>query len=87
MYRTEYFYLKMEAQPASETFCTMQENNMNRHKSKDRVVSVHARKAYRRIRTYVITHSLSSILDEDEWSVSRPGRFILRVKAPGIHRK
>jgi hypothetical protein len=30
-------------------------------------------------------HSLTSALDGGEWSVSRPGRFIPRERAPGTH--
>jgi hypothetical protein len=28
---------------------------------------------------------LTSVLDGDEWSASRPGRFILEERAPGTH--
>jgi hypothetical protein len=31
------------------------------------------------------TYSLTSALDGDEWSASRPGRFIARESAPGTH--
>jgi len=34
---------------------------------------------------YRSTHSLTSTLDGGEWSASRPGRFNLRERAPGIH--
>jgi hypothetical protein len=34
---------------------------------------------------YSSTHSLSSALDEGEWSVSRPGRFNCMGRAPGTH--
>jgi hypothetical protein len=34
---------------------------------------------------YSSTHSLTSALHGDEWSVSRPGRFIPRERAPGTH--
>jgi hypothetical protein len=30
-------------------------------------------------------HSLTSALDGGEWSVSRPGRFTPKERAPGIH--
>jgi hypothetical protein len=31
------------------------------------------------------THYLTSALDGDEWSASRPGRFTLKERAPGTH--
>jgi hypothetical protein len=31
------------------------------------------------------TYSLTSVLDGGEWSVSLPGRFTSREKAPGTH--
>jgi hypothetical protein len=34
---------------------------------------------------YSSTHSLTSALDGGEWSVSRPGRFIPRERASGVH--
>jgi len=34
---------------------------------------------------YSSTYSLTSALDEGEWSASRPGRFITRERAPGTH--
>jgi hypothetical protein len=34
---------------------------------------------------YSFTHSLTSALDEGEWSASRPCRFIHRVRPPVIH--
>jgi hypothetical protein len=34
---------------------------------------------------YSSTHSLTSALDEDEWSASRPGRFTPRERAPGTY--
>jgi hypothetical protein len=34
---------------------------------------------------YSSMHSLTSALDGGEWSASRPGRFISRERAPGIH--
>jgi hypothetical protein len=34
---------------------------------------------------YGSTHSLTSALDGGEWSVSRPGRFTPRERAPGTH--
>jgi hypothetical protein len=34
---------------------------------------------------YRYTHSLTSVLDGGEWPASRPGRFTLRGKTPGIH--
>jgi hypothetical protein len=34
---------------------------------------------------YSSTHSLTSALDEYEWSTSRAGRFTPRVRAPGTH--
>jgi hypothetical protein len=34
---------------------------------------------------YSSTHSLTSALDGDEWSASRPGRFTTREGAHGIH--
>jgi len=34
---------------------------------------------------YSSTHSLTSALDGGEWSVSRPGHFTLRERAPGTH--
>jgi hypothetical protein len=34
---------------------------------------------------YSSTHSLTSVLDGGEWSVSQPGRFTPREKAPGTH--
>jgi hypothetical protein len=34
---------------------------------------------------YSSIHSLTSALDGGEWSASRPGRFIPRERAPGIH--
>jgi hypothetical protein len=34
---------------------------------------------------YNHTHSLTSALDGDEWSASRPGRFIPRERVPGTH--
>jgi hypothetical protein len=34
---------------------------------------------------YSCAHSLTSALDRCEWSASRPGRFIPRDRAPGIH--
>jgi hypothetical protein len=34
---------------------------------------------------YRSTHSLTSALDEGEWSASRPGRFTPRERAPGTH--
>jgi hypothetical protein len=30
-------------------------------------------------------HTLTSALDGGEWSISRPGRFIPRKRAPGTH--
>jgi hypothetical protein len=30
-------------------------------------------------------HSLTSVLDGGEWSVSHPGRFTPRERAPGSH--
>jgi hypothetical protein len=46
----------------------------------------HTMKAYRVLGewSYSSTHSLTSALDGGEWSVSRPGRFTLRDRAPGI---
>jgi hypothetical protein len=32
-----------------------------------------------------IAHSLTSALDGDEWSASRPGRFTPRESDPGTH--
>jgi hypothetical protein len=32
---------------------------------------------------YTSTHSFTSALDGDEWTVSRPGRFILMERAAG----
>jgi hypothetical protein len=34
---------------------------------------------------YVSTYSLTSALDGDEWSASRPGRFTSRERTPGTH--
>jgi hypothetical protein len=34
---------------------------------------------------YSARHSLTSALDEGEWSASRPGRFTPRERAPGTH--
>jgi hypothetical protein len=34
---------------------------------------------------YSFTHSLTSALDGSKWSVSRPGRFTSRERAPGTH--
>jgi hypothetical protein len=34
---------------------------------------------------YSSTHSLTSVLDEGEWSDSRPNHFTPREKAPGAH--
>jgi hypothetical protein len=34
---------------------------------------------------YSSTHCLTSALDGDEWSASRPGRFTPRERAPGTH--
>jgi hypothetical protein len=34
---------------------------------------------------YSSTHSLTSALDGDEWSASRPGRFTPRERARGTH--
>jgi hypothetical protein len=34
---------------------------------------------------YSSTHSLTSTLDEGEWSASRTGRFTSRERAPGAH--
>jgi hypothetical protein len=34
---------------------------------------------------YSSTRSLTSALDEGEWSASRPGRFTPRERAPGTH--
>jgi hypothetical protein len=34
---------------------------------------------------YSSTHSLTSALDGDEWSASRPGRFTPKERAPGTH--
>jgi hypothetical protein len=34
---------------------------------------------------YNSTHSLTSVLDGGEWSVSRPSRFSPRERAPGTH--
>jgi hypothetical protein len=34
---------------------------------------------------YSFTHSLTSALDGGEWSISRPGRFTPRERAPGTH--
>jgi hypothetical protein len=34
---------------------------------------------------YSSTHSLTSALDGDDWSASRPGRFTPRETAPGTH--
>jgi hypothetical protein len=34
---------------------------------------------------YIATHSLTSALDGNEWSASRPGRFTSRERAPGTH--
>jgi hypothetical protein len=34
---------------------------------------------------YSATYPLTSALDGDEWSASRPGRFIPRERAPGTH--
>jgi hypothetical protein len=34
---------------------------------------------------YISTYSLTSTLDGNEWSVSRPARFIPRERAPCIH--
>jgi hypothetical protein len=42
----------------------------------------HAMKAYW---GYSFTHSLTSALDGDEWSASRPGHFTPREIAPGTH--
>jgi hypothetical protein len=56
-------------------------------KDKGKVVPVlflnehHAMKAYEEWR-YSSTHSLTSALDADEWSASRPGRFTPRERAP-----
>jgi len=36
-------------------------------------------------RTYSSTHSLTSALDGGEWSVSNPGRFSPRERAPRTH--
>jgi hypothetical protein len=44
----------------------------------------HAMKTYWGWR-YSYTHSLTSALDGSEWSVSRPGRFTPRERAPGAH--
>jgi hypothetical protein len=41
-------------------------------------------KAYGELR-YSSTHSLTSALDGDEWSASRPGCFTPRERAPGTH--
>jgi hypothetical protein len=38
-----------------------------------------------RERRYISTHSLSSALDEGDWSASRPGRLIPKERAPGTH--
>jgi hypothetical protein len=34
---------------------------------------------------YSSTHSLTSALEGDEWSASRPGRFTPRERVPGTH--
>jgi hypothetical protein len=34
---------------------------------------------------YSSTHKMTSALEGGEWSVSRPGHFILRERAPGTH--
>jgi hypothetical protein len=34
---------------------------------------------------YSSTYSLTSVLDEGEWSESRPGRFTPMERAPGTH--
>jgi hypothetical protein len=34
---------------------------------------------------YSSTHTLTSVVDEGEWSASRPGRSIPRERAPGTH--
>jgi hypothetical protein len=62
-----------------------------RGKVKGKVVSTlfltkhHAMKAYWGEWTYSSMHSLTSALDGGEWSVSRPGRFTHRKRAPGTH--
>jgi hypothetical protein len=45
----------------------------------------HALKAYWGSWRYGSTHSLTLALDEGEWSVSRPGRFTRRERAPDTH--
>jgi hypothetical protein len=48
------------------------------------VTKQHAMEAYCGVKVQ-LRHSLSSALDEGEWSASRPGRFIPRETAPGTH--